>query len=149
MKPTHLLVLLTACVFPPQQNNYNGPPPMNGDGPPPSNSFGPPPTTNNAPPPPPTNAPPRREGGHGPVVVPTNIHSDCPRTVKVFFGEKPKFGSGTYSSISSNSTTGHTFRPGEMLWIVDDSENGISSVAIAMGMREIVISASCTQLSTR
>ena len=45
---------------------------------------------------------PARTRPAGPVSV--TIRSACSKTVKVFYGDKPKFGSGTYSSISSNSS---------------------------------------------
>ena len=80
----------------------------------------------------------------GPVSV--DIHSDCPHEVKVFYGDKPKFGSGTYSSIESNSIENHSFNPGEMMWIVDDEENGVASVSVGPGMHGIEIPAGCTSL---
>jgi hypothetical protein len=83
----------------------------------------------------------------GPVSV--TIRSACPKTVKVFYGDKPKFGSGTYSSISSNSVQSHSFRQGDMFWIVDDSENGLGSTSIGPGTRELEISASCTSINAR
>lgn len=84
---------------------------------------------------------------NGPVYV--NIRNRCRETVKVFYGDKPKFGSGTYSSMSSNSSTSHSFRPGDMMWIVDDSQNGLGSVTVSPGMREIEILDSCTGMTAR
>lgn len=83
----------------------------------------------------------------GPVSV--TLRNSCKQNVKVFFGDKPKFGSGRYSSMSSNSSTSATFQPGDMFWIVDESENGISSVTVAEGMREIEIVDGCTGMRTR
>jgi len=83
----------------------------------------------------------------GPVSV--TIRSACSRTVKVFYGDKPKFGSGTYSSIDSNSVQSHSFRPGEMLWIVDESQNGLGSTSVGSGTRELEIASSCTAISSR
>lgn len=83
----------------------------------------------------------------GPVSV--TIRSACSQTVKVFYGNKPKFGSGTYSSISSNSVQSHTFRPGDMFWIVDDSQNGLGSTSIGPSTRELEISSSCTSINAR
>jgi hypothetical protein len=79
-----------------------------------------------------------------PSVVSVTIRSSCSQTVRVFYGEKPKWGSGTYSTISSNSSTSHSFRPGDMFWIVDDSENGLSSTSVGVGTRQIEILPSCT-----
>lgn len=83
----------------------------------------------------------------GPVSV--TIRSSCSQTVKVFYGDKPKFGSGTYSSISSNSVQSHSFQPGDQLWIVDDSENGVSNATIGSSTRELEINSSCTGISSR
>jgi len=77
------------------------------------------------------------------------LRNSCKQTVKVFFGDKPKFGSGRYSSMSSNSLTSATFQPGDMLWIVDDGQNGLSAVTVAEGMREIEILEGCTGMRTR
>jgi len=79
-------------------------------------------------PPPPSGgeaAPPQAAtGGTGgaPVVVSVNIHSDCSNTVKVFYGTKPKFGSGTYSTISSARAALETA--------------SIAIVRVSMGQRE-------------
>ena len=77
------------------------------------------------------------------------IRSACSKTVKVFYGDKPKFGSGTYSTIDSNSVQSHSFRPGEQLWVVDESENGLGSATIAQGTHELEVSSSCTAISAK
>lgn len=81
--------------------------------------------------------------------VSVNIRNSCGKTVKVFFGQKPKFGSGTYSSASSNSVSSHSFRPGDLFWIVDDNENGVASVAVEPGTKEIEIRGACSELASR
>lgn len=83
----------------------------------------------------------------GPSTVSVDIHSDCPKTVKVFYGDKPKFGSGTYSSVESNSVSSHTFNSGDMFWIVDNDQNGVASVTVKSGMSQIEVSSDCTHLS--
>jgi len=80
----------------------------------------------------------------GPVSV--TIRSACSHTVPVFFGSKPKYGSGTTSSVSSNSVSSHSFRPGEMLWVLDDAGNGVASVTIDAHTREVEIDRSCRGL---
>jgi hypothetical protein len=81
----------------------------------------------------------------GPVSV--TIRSSCGSTVKVFYGDKPKFGSGTTSSISSNSVQSHSFRVGDMMWVVDDHDNGLGSVTISSGTRELEVN--CGGISAR
>ncbi|MGB1012701.1 MAG: hypothetical protein ACPG4T_01105, partial [Nannocystaceae bacterium] len=84
-----------------------------------------------------------------PSVVSITLRNACPNTVKIFFGDKPKFGSGTYSSMSSNSSTSKSMRPGDMIWIVDDSQNGLSSATVSASTRKVEITSSCTGLTAR
>ena len=82
----------------------------------------------------------------GPEVVSVELHNDCANTVKLFLGQKPKFGSGTNTSLGSNTTTSYQMKPGDMIWIIDDSENGVSSTTIGggSGSQRIRITSSCT-----
>ncbi|GMV14660.1 MAG: hypothetical protein AMXMBFR56_28840 [Polyangiaceae bacterium] len=84
-----------------------------------------------------------------PSSVSVTIRNTCGKTVKVFFGQKPKFGSGTYSTASSNSVQSHSFRPGDLFWIVDQSENGVANVEVKDSTKEIEIRGSCTELAQR
>ena len=142
---TLAIVLLSACLMPPPQSgsgptyaSSSGSPSSTGtsDGSDPSFASGSPAATQAAAPAP-----------SGPVSV--TIRSSCSKTVKVFYGDKPKFGSGTYSSISSNSVQSHSFQEGDLFWIVDESENGISSASISRGTRELEIGSSCSGISAR
>lgn len=83
-----------------------------------------------------------------PATVSITLRNSCSKTVKVFFGDKPKFGSGRYSSLSSNSRTNQTFKPGDQLWIVDDGQNGIENVKVEAGMKEIEVASSCDAFRT-
>lgn len=78
----------------------------------------------------------------GPVSV--TIRGTCPRTVPVFYGDKPKYGSGTSSSVSSNSVSSHSFRVGDMMWVTDDSGNGLASVTISQSTRTLEVG--CTSI---
>lgn len=84
-----------------------------------------------------------------PRPVSVTLRNTCSETVKIFFGDKPKFGSGTYSSLSSNSSTSHSFMPGDMFWIVDESQNGVSSVTIADNTRTVEVGSGCASLNAR
>ncbi|MCA9695760.1 MAG: hypothetical protein KC636_39650, partial [Myxococcales bacterium] len=66
-----------------------------------------------------------------------------------FFGDKPKFGSGTYSSLSANTTTSKQMQQGDMIWIVDDSQNGLSSFSAGAGSQTVEILPSCTGFQVR
>jgi len=83
----------------------------------------------------------------GPTSVSVTIRSSCARTVKVFYGDTPRFGSGTTSSVSSNSVSSRRFRVGDMMWVLDDRGEGASTVS--QSTRTIEITASCTGLTSR
>lgn len=93
--------------------------------------------------------PPAEAAPAPPKPVSVTLRNTCGETVKVFYGDKPKFGSGTYSSMSSNSSTSHSFMPGDMFWIVDDGQNGVSNVTIAEGTRTVEIQDGCTSMTSR
>jgi hypothetical protein len=86
--------------------------------------------------------PPAARAGGG--VVSLTLHNDCPHTVRLFFGRTPKFGSGTESSISANSVESHQMREGDMVWIVDASGEGMSSLTASPGQTNMAITRSCT-----
>jgi hypothetical protein len=85
--------------------------------------------------------------------VPTTveIHSDCSKTVSVFYGEKPKFGSGRKSSVSSNSTgsEGRNADGTLTIWIIDEKENGLSNVKVTPDTKRVTIGASCKDISAK
>lgn len=91
----------------------------------------------------PSDSPKADEKPAAPSTVSVTLRNGCSNTVKVFFGDKPKFGSGRYSSLSGNSRTNQSFEPGDMIWIVDDGQNGIDSVTVEAGTREIEVASSC------
>jgi hypothetical protein len=88
-------------------------------------------------------------GNAEPVSVSVTLRNNCPSTVKLFFGDKPGFGGGKYTSAHSNTAQSMSFPPGEMIWIVDDSQNGISSTTVSAGMRTIEITKSCTGFTSK
>jgi hypothetical protein len=85
--------------------------------------------------------------------VPTSIevHSDCPQTLPLFIGEKPKFGSGTKTSIGSNTTTTFPRKSDgtQTIWIIDESENGIASASVSADTKRVEIDRNCTGISAR
>ena len=86
-----------------------------------------------------------------PVSTTVEIHSDCGKTVPVFYGDKPKFGSGTKSSVSSNSTSsqGRNSDGTLTVWIIDDQENGVASVRVTPGTKRVEIDSSCKRITAR
>lgn len=87
------------------------------------------------------------------TMTPTTIevHNDCSDSVPIFVGEQPKFGSGTKTSMSGNSTTTYP-RNGDgtvTIWIIDDHENGLASVHVTKRMKHVEIGRSCRTLDAR
>jgi hypothetical protein len=99
----------------------------------------------------PSGAPTTPTASKAPVPTTVEIHSDCSKTVPVFYGEKPKFGSGTKSSVSSNSTssTGRNSDGTLTVWIIDEQENGIASVHVGPETRRVEIDSSCKRITAR
>lgn len=82
----------------------------------------------------------------GPAVASFTLRNQCSKTVKLFYGKDPKFGSGRSSSIGGNSSQGEQMREGDMLWLTDDSGNGIANYSASANVHEVEISSSCTSL---
>jgi hypothetical protein len=84
----------------------------------------------------------------GPQIDSLSLHNDCAQTVKLFLGDKPKWGSGTSTTIGSNVTQSFTLNPGDKVWIVDQNDEGVVAYAGQPGMHSMKITSSCTQFST-
>ena len=143
--PGTLLLAFAAfggCVIPAASSGGGGYPANSGGG----GYASAPASSNESAPPPGTSASSASNAPAAPQVVSVSLHNDCPNTVKLFLGEKPKFGSGTNTSLGSNTTTSYQMKPGDMIWITDDSENGLSSTSIggSGGMQRIRIMPGCT-----
>jgi hypothetical protein len=82
-------------------------------------------------------------GSSGPAMWSLTLHNSCSKTVKLFFGDKPKFGSGKYTTLGSNNVTSYTGSSGDMIWIVDESENGLSSMSPS-GSQNMQITSGCS-----
>lgn len=72
-----------------------------------------------------------------------SLKNSCSKSVKLFLGKKPKWGSGTYTSLGSNTISSYSGSAGDMIWIVDDGQNGISSLSPS-GSQTMQILASCS-----
>ena len=73
-----------------------------------------------------------------------SLKNECARTVKIFIGDKPKYGSGTNTSVSSNSINSYSGTAPRTYWIIDDSENGLSAYTATPGSQSVRILPSCT-----
>ena len=83
-----------------------------------------------------------------PIPVSVEIHSDCSKTTRLFIGQKPKYGSGKTTTIGSNTTMseGRNADGTQMIWIVDDSDNGLSSAVVTVSTKRVLIDGSCTKI---
>ena len=122
--------LASAGLLWPRRDAWAGPPPARLPAPTSAPASGPSFPTN-------TSSAPAQPAA--PTVVSVTIRSACSKTVRVFYGDKPKFGSGTTSSISSNSVQSKSMKPGEMIWVVDDNDNGLGGVSISEATRTVEI----------
>jgi hypothetical protein len=89
-----------------------------------------------------------KEAPPPPKMIPTTleVHSDCSKTVPVFYGDgKPGFSSGLKSSISSNSISSQGRKPDGTLtiWIIDEHENGLSNVKITPDNKRVTVNSDC------
>ncbi len=82
------------------------------------------------------------------VSTTVEVRSECSKTVPVFYGEKPKYGSGTRSSVSANSisSAGRKADGTLTIWIIDNSENGIASARVNKDTKRVIIDRSCTSI---
>ena len=78
-----------------------------------------------------------------------SLKNECSKTVRLFFGQKPKFGSGTTSSIGANTIQSKSGSVGDLIWIVDASDNGVASYSPHAGSQSVVITSGCTGFAKR
>ena len=78
-----------------------------------------------------------------------SLKNECRQTVKLFIGDKPKYGSGTSTSVSSNSINSYSGMGPKTYWIVDSSGNGLSSYTARPGSNSVRILPSCTGFASR
>lgn len=71
------------------------------------------------------------------------LKNNCAKTVRLFLGQKPKFGSGTSTTLGSNTISSYSGRDGDMIWIVDEHDNGLSSLSPS-GRQRMQITSSCS-----
>ena len=67
--------------------------------------------------------------------------------MRLFFGNKPKFGSGRKERPGTNTTTSYSGGAPQTVWIIDESENGLSSF-VASGSQSVQLTSSCTGFSS-
>lgn len=82
-----------------------------------------------------------------PVVVSVSVKNECANTVHVFYGKEPKYGSGREVALGGNSLQNQSFKPGDMIWVVDDQQNGIASTSVSEGTHDVVVG--CSNISSR
>ena len=83
-----------------------------------------------------------------PVSMSIDMKNECPKTVHLFFGEKPGFSSGRSSTLGSNTLTSEgRGNDGTLtIWVTDDHEHGLASVKVAPSQRKATIGSDCTSI---
>ncbi len=71
------------------------------------------------------------------------LKNNCRETVPMFIGDKPRFGSGTSTSIGSNTISSFSGNAPETFWITDKSGNGVSAFTVSPGSHRMQILSSC------
>lgn len=120
-----------AGAQPDRGGGYGAPPPRSSD--PPARSAAP---------------PSRPAAPPSPKFVSMRLQNLCDKKVKLFHGRDPKYGSGRTDSIGANTIFNVSGKEGDMLWIVDDRNNGMSSFSLSSGVRELYINKMCTGFTT-
>jgi len=93
----------------------------------------------------PTSAGGYESASSGSTFFSMTLHNSCSSTVNLYVGDgTPPFGSGTYTSIGSNTTQSESGSVPETFWIVDESRNPISSFSPQAGSQSIQILSSCS-----
>jgi hypothetical protein len=85
----------------------------------------------------------RSDASAGSGVVSVDIKNECRDTVRVFYGDQPKYGSGTESSLSGNSRTSKSMHSGDKIWLIDGSGNGITAVTVSGVSQSVVVNTNC------
>ena len=67
----------------------------------------------------------------------------CPRTVKLFHGDKPKASGGIESQIGPNEARGFDSTLSRTIWILDDNGEGVASATIGSGEQRLHITPEC------
>ncbi|MFO0675355.1 MAG: hypothetical protein U0169_02400 [Polyangiaceae bacterium] len=80
-----------------------------------------------------------------PVPTTVEIKNECTKSVPVFYGEKPKFGSGTKSTLGGNSinSIGRGADGSLVVWITDKNENGLVKANVTKETKRVVVASDC------
>ena len=86
-----------------------------------------------------------------PVPSSIQVSNRCPKTVLLFIGDRPKFGSGTKTSIGSNTTTSFPRKPDgtASIWIIDEQENGVTNASVGVDSKLVEIQGNCKELGVK
>jgi hypothetical protein len=79
------------------------------------------------------------------------IKNSCGASVKLAFADgDPKFKSSSTLGLSANQQTRNSSKPGQQIWIVDGSGNGIASTSVSGSTQTVEITgSSCNSISAR
>ncbi len=79
-----------------------------------------------------------------PQMVTFSLKNNSSKTVRIFIGTEPKFGSGSTHTTGGNNLSTEHGKAGDKLCIVDEQDNPISCTTISEGMGRLEINSSGT-----
>jgi hypothetical protein len=74
------------------------------------------------------------------------LRSECAETVALLYAEGS---TDTTTRLDPGEVESHTFGAGSQVWLLDASEHKLSSAAITASVREVMVGADCTSVTTR
>jgi len=118
-------------------------------------STPPPAGVTNSPPPPPATSAATTESSspaasaEPPVPSrPLDLTNDCPKDIRLYYGEQPGDGHGDRASVAPGATIPVPRKDdgSVTVWVVDDKGFGLASVHVTRRMRHVRIDASCARI---
>ena len=77
------------------------------------------------------------------------LRNNCARRVVFYIGEQPGEGDGRYMTVGSTNMISPRLRVGELVWLLDEHQAGLTSVTVAGRTSDIEVAASCAALTAR
>ncbi len=71
------------------------------------------------------------------------LRSGCPKSVRVRHGGRPAQGAGATTVVDPHSAQPHRVQPGEELWLVDETDQDVSSTTVDAATREVEVRPKC------
>ena len=77
------------------------------------------------------------------------LRNNCARRVVFYIGQQPGEGDGRYMTLGSTNMISPRLRLGDLVWLLDEKQVGLTSVAVSGRTSEIEVAESCAGLTPR